>query len=82
MRFLTPSKEGPLSDWAIRFSDLRSTSPPNMSLMTPKTARSISVYRVHVFFEVSDDNPTYYSRDGVLYKKSNGEKVNCAGFIG
>lgn len=42
----------------------------------------LSVYRVHFFFEVSDNNPTYYSRDGVLYLKSNDEKVECAGFIG
>ena len=47
-----------------------------------KNGDDLSVYRVHVLFEVSDDNPTYYSRDGILYLKSNDEKVDCAGFIG
>ena len=47
-----------------------------------KSGDDLSVFRVHVLFEVSDDNPTYYSRDGILYLKSNDEKVDCAGFIG
>lgn len=47
-----------------------------------KNGDDLSVYRVHVFFEVSDDNPTYYSSNGVLYLKSNDEKVACASFIG
>ena len=47
-----------------------------------KNGDDLSVYRVHMLFEVSDDNPTYYSRDGILYLKSNDEKVDCAGFIG
>lgn len=47
-----------------------------------KNDDDLSVYRVHVFFEVSDDNPTYYSSNGVLYLKSNDEKVDCASFIG
>ena len=50
--------------------------------LASKNGDELSVYRVHVFFDVSDDNPTYYSRDGVLYLKSTDEKADCAGFIG
>ena len=50
--------------------------------MALKNGDELSEYRVHVFFDESDDNPTYYSRYGVLYLKSTDEKVNCAGFIG
>lgn len=35
----------------------------------------LSVYRVNLFFEISDDNPVYYSRDGVPYLRSNDEPV-------
>ena len=79
MRSLTPSKEGPSSGWAIRSTDSRSISPDYLAL---KNGDDLSVYRVHVLFDVSDDNPTYYSRDGILYLKSNDEKVECAGFMG
>lgn len=54
-------------------------SPDYLALMNGDEP---SVYRVHVFFEISDDNPVYYSRDGVPYLKSTDEKADCAGFIG
>lgn len=38
----------------------------------------LSVYRVNLFFEISDDNPVYYSRDGVPYLRSNDEPVCTA----
>lgn len=47
-----------------------------------KNGNELSVYRVHVLFEISDDNPVYYSRDGIPYLRSNDEKVDCAGFVG
>ena len=47
-----------------------------------KNGDDLSVYRVHVLFDISDDNPAYYSRDGVAYLKSSDENVDCSGFTG
>ena len=45
------------------------------SYLATGDTEDLSVYRVNLFFEISDDNPVYYSRDGVPYLRSNDEPV-------
>lgn len=38
---------------------------------------SISFYTYYFYFKVDNDNPNYYSKDGILYSKKNNMKVNA-----
>ena len=37
---------------------------------------SITVYRYYLYFECSDENKYFYSKDGVLYEKESGQKAS------